>query len=190
MINAFSSRGHQSPAIILILSVWLLLTSCAGAVREPNLKDSRQTSCLIAGVPFYRQKAHQCGPASLAGVLNYWGVNVRPRDIAREIYSESARGTLGIDMALYAKRKALRASQYRSTPDDLKQRVSAGCPMIVMVDNGFWAFQQNHFMVVVGYDENHIIANSGDDQHKSVPIQHFTKAWERTNFWALRISPE
>ncbi|MEW6379214.1 MAG: C39 family peptidase [bacterium] len=187
-MDALTFRSHQSAAI-LIFSVWLLLNSCAG-IREASLTTSPRSSCLIAGVPFYRQKAHQCGPASLAGVLNYWGVNVLPRDIAREIYSESAGGTLGIDMALYARRRSLQACQYRSSPDDLKQRLGSGCPMIVMVDNGFWAFQQNHFMVIVGYDENHIIANSGDDRHKSVPLQQFMKAWERTNFWALLITPE
>lgn len=133
---------------------------------------------------------YQCGPASLAGVLNYWGVDVSPEEIAAEIYSPTARGTLNIDMILYVEKKGLRANQYRSSPSDLKRKIDSGYPLVVLVDYGFWIYQQNHFMIVLGYDENGIIVHSGRDRHKSLPFKEFLKSWERTKFWTLWITPK
>ncbi len=48
---------------------------------------------MIENVPFYPQETYQCGPASLAGVLNYWRIPEKPDDIAKDIFSENARGT-------------------------------------------------------------------------------------------------
>ena len=39
----------------------------------------------VKQVPFYPQTQYQCGPASLATVLNYWGRHVTPEQIAQEI---------------------------------------------------------------------------------------------------------
>jgi len=42
----------------------------------------------------------------------------------------------------------------------LKKNIDSGYPLIVLVDYGFWAFHSNHFMVVVGYNEDGVIVNS------------------------------
>jgi len=88
---------------------------------------------------------------------------VSPEDIASEIYSESAKGTLDVDMVH---------------------------PVIVLVDYGFWVYQQHHFMVVVGYDEKRILANSGKERLKSISFKRFLKSWKRTEFWTMLILPE
>ncbi|MBW1677951.1 MAG: peptidase C39 family protein [Deltaproteobacteria bacterium] len=163
-----------------------ILFSCAGA---PDVKESR-TSQIIESVPFYPQEAYQCGPASLAGVLNYWQTGVSPEDIAGEIYSESAKGTLDIDMISYAERKGLKAMQYKGSVEDIKRNIDSGYPVIVLVDYGFWVYQQNHFMVVIGYNENGILANSGRDRLKFIPFRDFLKLWKRTDFWTMLINPK
>ncbi len=179
------------PATLLTLAALPLFFSCARSLQEAKSRTSQSgTSHLIREVPFYSQEAHQCGPAALAGVLNYWGVAVLAGDIAREIYSKSAGGTLGMDMVFYAKRVSLESSQYRGSLEVLKLHIDSGCPMVVLVDYGFWVFQRNHYMVIVGYDESNVIANLGKDQLKLIPVQGFLKAWERAKFWALLITPE
>lgn len=144
---------------------------------------------LIENVPFYSQKADQCGPASLAGILNYWGIPVTPEEISSEIYSRSAKGTLNLDMILYARAKGLKATHYQGDLDDLRGKIDLGYPLIVLVDHGFFVYQQNHFMVVLGYYENGIIANSGKDRLKPFPVKNFLRSWERTKFWTLLITP-
>jgi len=50
-------------------------------------------------------------------------------------------------------------------------------------------YQQNHFMVIIGYHENGVIANSGKNQLKFIREEDFLKPWERTDFWTLLIKP-
>jgi ABC-type bacteriocin/lantibiotic exporter with double-glycine peptidase domain len=170
----------------LCLLILICLTSCA---VTPNLEESI-SSHLIGNVPFFPQEAFQCGPASLAGVLNYWGVNVSPEEIAMEIYSPSAGGTLNLDMIFYTEKKGMKAILYKGSIDDIKNKIDTGFPVIVLVDLGLWIYQQNHFMVVVGYNENGIVANSGKDRLKPIAKKNFIKTWERTNFWTLLITSQ
>jgi predicted double-glycine peptidase len=145
---------------------------------------------MIQNVPFHPQEEFQCGPASLAGVLNHWSINVSPEEIASEIYSKSAKGTLNIDMVLYVEKRGLKARQYRGSLEDVKSKIDAGYPLIVLVDEGFLVYQKNHFMVVIGYRGEGILANSGRGQHKFIPVKDFLRSWERTKFWTLLITPK
>ena len=165
-----------------MILLWLL--SC-GVTRYLN--ESRSPH-LIENIPFFPQEAFQCGPASLASVLNYWGIRVSPDEIATEIYSPSARGTLNLDMILYAEKKGTKAIYYQGSLEDIRNKIDLGYPVIVLVDLGFWIYQQNHFMVVVGYHENEIIAHSGKDRLKPIALKNFIKTWKRTNFWTLWIT--
>lgn len=182
-----SRTGIPSWGCPLILILILAFLASCTKTREVILSN---TSQVIEGVPFYPQETYQCGPASLAGVLNYWGLNTSPEEIAEEIYSESAKGTLSVDMVLYAERRGLKARQHRGSFEDIRMSIDSGHPLVVLVDYGFWIYEQNHFMVVVGYDETGIIANSGRDPLKSIPMGNFMRSWERTDFWTLLITPK
>jgi hypothetical protein len=172
-----------SPYIFLL--IFPLLLSCA---TNRNVIDHRN-ACIIEKVPFHPQETYKCGPASLSSVLDYWGVNVSPEDIAAEIFSESAKGTLNIDMTLYARNIGLEAVQYKGSIKDIRDNICLGYPVIVMVDYGFWVYQQNHFMVVIGYDKNVVIVRSGRDQFRLISEEKFVRAWKRTNFWTLLVKP-
>jgi ABC-type bacteriocin/lantibiotic exporter with double-glycine peptidase domain len=159
------------------------LISCITAKEIPESSHTRK----IENLPFHPQESYQCGPASLAGVLNYWGVAVTPDEVARNIFSASAGGTLTIDMVLYARQKGLSAEQYKGSLDNLRQNIDSGLPIVVLVDLGGVLLQMNHFMVIVGYTEFGILANSGKDHEKFIPEDDFLKSWEKTNFWTLRM---
>jgi len=173
------------PYSFVLIIVVLLLHSCATTNEIPEAKHKH----IIENVPFYPQETYQCGPASLAGVLNYWGVNVNSDDIAKEIFSKSAKGTLDIDMVLYAQRMGLDVNQYKGNMEDLKKNIESGYPVIVLVDYGFYLYQVNHFMVVVGYNEHGVTVNSGKNKNKFIPKESFIKTWERTKYWTLLIKP-
>ena len=176
--------AKAGPASLSFL-IFLLLFSCAGPPSSLPTKGTR----IVEGVPFYPQEEYQCGPASLAGVLNYYGVRVTPADIAAEIFSRDARGTLDMDMVFYAQKKGLKAERYGGSLEDLRRSVDSRQPLIVLVDHGFWVYQKSHFMAVVGYDEKSILVNSGKEEHKFLSQDSFSKTWERTKFWTLKITP-
>jgi ABC-type bacteriocin/lantibiotic exporter with double-glycine peptidase domain len=160
----------------------LLLSACATSRLRAHEGEK-----VIAGVPFYPQEDYQCGPASLAGVLNYLGSGTTPDKIAREVFSKTAGGTLTIDMVLYAQEKGFSAMDYSGSIKDLREKIDAGSPIVVMVDNGFWVWQKNHFMVVVGYNADGIVANSGGNERQFIANNRFLDIWRKTGFWSLLI---
>jgi ABC-type bacteriocin/lantibiotic exporter with double-glycine peptidase domain len=172
--------------LFILILAHVFLFSCASTREFTPTKNSQ----LIEDVPFFPQQEYHCGPASLAGVLNYWSVHISPEEIATEIYSKSAKGTLTVDMILYSERKNLKAQQYGGSLQDLRTNIDSGYPLIVLVDHGFWIYQQNHFMVVVGYNEKGIIANSGKDRLKFIPLKDFLRSWGKTKFWTLLVTPQ
>jgi ABC-type bacteriocin/lantibiotic exporter with double-glycine peptidase domain len=163
------------------------VSGCAGAAAR---QAGGAPVHVISNVPFYPQKKDQCGPASLAGVLGFRGVAVSPDEIAAEIYSPTAGGSLDSDLLRYAVKKGLRAERYRGGPEDLKAQIGRGNPLIVLVDYGFLSYRAHHFMVITGYDDHGVIANSGTDRSKYIPMGDFLKSWEKTGLWTLLIVPE
>ena len=179
------SRLPLAGVSLIILFVISFHWSCAG---QPQIL-SPKTTRMIEGVPFFPQEEFQCGPASLAGVLNYYSLRITPAEIAAEVFSRSARGTLDMDMVFYAQRKGMKAEQYAGSFEDLQSSVDSRRPLIVLIDQGFWVYQNNHFMVVVGYDKGGIVVNSGKEENKFISLDSFLKTWEKTKFWTLRITP-
>jgi len=181
--NTMSTPAWGLPCLFLALLCFLFSCATTRNVMETG------TARIIENVPFFLQETYQCGPASLAGVMHYWGVEASPEAIAEEIYSKSAKGTLGLDMVLYARKKGLDVVQSRGSIKSIKENIDLGYPVIVLIDYGFWVYQQNHFMVVVGYNEKGVVANSGRNQLKFIREEDFLKSWERTDFWTLLIKP-
>jgi hypothetical protein len=171
--------------LFLFLMAGVLLFSCVKHSVWAPFGDSQ----LIEDVPFFPQEKYQCGPASLAGVLNFWGVTLSPEEVGTDIFSPSARGTLDQDMVFYAESRGLKANRYRGSLEDLTEKVDSGYPLIVLVDRGYLVYQQNHFMVIVGYNPNGIIAHSGTDAREFIPLRSFLKSWEKTDFWTLLVRP-
>jgi predicted double-glycine peptidase len=148
------------------------------------------TSGEVENVSFYPQLAYQCGPASLAGVLNFYGKDVTPDQVAREIFRSGIGGTVPLDMVLYVRKKGLFANWYNGSGEDIQRAVDADVPLIVMVDFGFGNISKYHYMVVIGYGPEGIIANTGQEQKKEIKWKQFFSRWDRTKRWTLRIEPK
>lgn len=142
---------------------------------------------IINSVPFLPSEEFQCGPSSLAMVLNFLGMKIKPDEISKEIYSETAKGTAEFDMIIFAQKKGFKAIQYRGSIEDIKEKIKANKPLIVMTDESFWFYKKYHYMVVVGFDESNVIVNSGKDEHKRINLSDFYKKWQKTDFWTLLI---
>ncbi len=140
-------------------------------------------------IPFFPQKRYYCGPASLAGVMNYWKISVSPDEIADALSTEKHRGTLSLDLYLYAKRKGLRTHLLKRGFEELLDYLDRGFPVIVMVDLGMGPVQKNHFMVVVGYNRKGIFANSQDKRDRFFSFDEMDQIWKRTDYWGLVVSP-
>ncbi|HMK55314.1 MAG TPA: C39 family peptidase [Dissulfurispiraceae bacterium] len=170
---------------LAIIMVALLLSACSSSPVKPHVN-----AVVLDNVPFFPQEDYQCGPASLAGVLHYWGSSVDIGEIANAIFSKSARGTLTIDMVLYAERLGYSATQYSGSLDDLRSKIRAGYPLVVLVDYGIYVYRVDHFMDIIGYDDNGVIVNSVRSEKIYLSNEDFLKSWKRTNNWTLWIKPK
>ncbi len=193
MIIVCKSKGWAE--LRRIKNLWWILLFIFGAcsttdkVLNPEYREILPHR-LIENVPFFPQSDFQCGPSSLAGVLNYYGKNISPSHIADKIFRETVRGTLSIDMALYAREQGFISEWYSGNLKDLRKNIDSNRPLIAMVDLGLGPVQKPHYLVVVGYEPKGVIVNSGAHQHKRIPWNRFQNQWNRSNFWTLQIHPE
>ena len=138
-------------------------------------------------VPFSAQQPGECGPAALAMVANYYGQKVEPDAIAQAIYLPAIQGTLTADLASYARRFNFWVRQYPSNPSDLRQKLAAGVPVIVLGKFG----SHRHFFVVLGFDEfaGTVCVHSDQQAGLVMAQEQFWRVWDRADRWALLVCP-
>ncbi len=133
-------------------------------------------------VPYLSQTENNwCGPASLAMVLNYWGVSVTQEEIAPFIINPYDNLTHSDDIVEYAENLGFIAFYGSITIEELKEKISNEHPVIVLQ----WFspdYRVGHFRVVIGYDEQKIITHD-PILGQNHPFLHdeFFELWLRKN---------
>jgi ABC-type bacteriocin/lantibiotic exporter with double-glycine peptidase domain len=193
-----NDSGHperEFPAIVFTMGTALFilyvcfLGGCSTGAKELEIARPSQ-AVLLKDVPFFPQLDYQCGPASLAGVLNYYGDTVTPGEIAEAIYRQKIRGTVSLDMVLYARQRGFASKWYEGSAADVIGAVDSGSPLVVMIDLGFSLARAYHYMVITGYSSQGVIANTGTTPQKLISWERFMSQWEKTHNWTLLITPK
>lgn len=174
---------------LALLPVLLILTLLAGCATLPTGFAPPSGQGRVTGVPFHAQEDLQCGPASLAMVLNHLGDPVTPEEISRALFRKDLRGVVSLDLALYPRGRGFSSRFFRGSEKDIAAAVDAGQPLLVMVDQGFGGIRVLHFMVVTGYDGQGVLANSGRSQGLRLGWAEFLSAWDGADRWALLVTP-
>jgi predicted double-glycine peptidase len=176
-------------AVTLLLAVGL--TGCALSPDGKSSVFSAPTgSGKVENVPFYSQLTYHCGPACLAGVLNFYGDAVTANQIAKAIFRDNIHGTVTLDMVFYVRERGFSARWYSGNTNDIQGAVDGDVPLIVMIDLGFANLRKYHYMVVIGYNQEGIIVNSGKVAGKFMRWDRFLPLWQRAKCWTLRVEPE
>ena len=187
----------MSGRIQLLFSALLATTlGAAAGCASPSLDTVRADVAaghghLITAVPFIPQEEYQCGPASLAMVLQYYGAAVGQDEIARELYLPSVRGALNLDLEFYARRRGFSARSFAGTLERVRDELRRGHPLIVFQDLGFAVYPVPHFAVLVGYDDRAqaVVLHSGTTPYRLVSYAEFERTWARRRAWTLLITP-
>lgn len=171
----------------------LLLVACAGPSAEAlrAAVAAAPEAGRILPVPFFPQEEYQCGPAAVASVLAYWGIATEPAAIAEAIYLPRLRGTLSLDLLLYAEQRGLRAVLLPQSADALKVALRAGRPIIALLNVGSRLIPTWHYVVVVGYADGPraFLAHDGRHRERVFPYDDFTWRWQASGRWALLVEP-
>jgi ABC-type bacteriocin/lantibiotic exporter with double-glycine peptidase domain len=175
-----------------LLAVLLATAGCAAPVTLDAVRADVAAGHghLIAGVPFIPQEEYQCGPASLAMVLQYYGAAIGQEEIAQALYLPSVRGTLNLDLEFYARRRGFAARAFAGTLDAAKAELRRDRPLIVFQDVGVVSAVP-HFAVLLGYDERarSVVLHSGTEAYRVVAYDEFERTWARRRGWTLLVTP-
>jgi tetratricopeptide (TPR) repeat protein len=167
-----------------------LLAGCAAIQKSetPVLAAGLAPTIELETVPFYPQKAYQCGPSSLAMALTYSDLPITPDALKDQVYTPSQKGSLQIAM-IGATRRQGRIAYPIQGLNSLWPEIAAGYPVIVLQNLGLSWIPVWHYAVAVGYDfqENCIILRTGITERKLVSFARFEKTWARSNYWGMIV---
>nr|WP_251068337.1 PA2778 family cysteine peptidase [Marinobacter sp. C7] len=163
---------------------WPEPESVAGEVVLPN-------RVLLEDVPFYAQEKYQCGPASLAMMLNSQGLETDPDVLKELVYIPGRQGSLQVEMVAGARSHNMVVYPLKPRLADVLEEVSAGNPVLVMQNLLIDWWPQWHFAVVVGYDSDNetVILNTDTRKHYAMPYKTFHATWSRAERWAVVVLP-
>lgn len=178
-----------------LLLATIVLASCAAQNGGSVIRDIRErpeNGAFIEGVPFFPQETDMCGPAALASVIAYWGAATAMDDVSGKVYHEKIKGTLPLDMLIYAKELGYEATFYGGGLEDLKKRVSENTPLILFIDTGYKFYPRGHYIVVTGYNEKMrmVTAHSAMNADEPFSYERLLNAWSKTAYSTLLIRPK
>lgn len=178
-----------------LLACLLLLGGCASTPQSRQIQTSGPGFLPLAvelgDTPFYPQTQYQCGPAALATVLQYHGVEIIPEQLSGQVYIPERKGSLQLEMTAAARQQGMLPYILEPRLLDLFAEIDAGNPVLVLQNLGLEWLPQWHYAVVIGYDfeKQEIILRSGTSRRWITPVEVFERTWQRADFWALVIVP-
>ncbi|MEX0614415.1 MAG: PA2778 family cysteine peptidase [Methylophaga sp.] len=177
--------------VFLLASVFL--SACSHTPQTKALPSSSfaEAANELASVPFYPQTQYQCGPAALATVMQYRGVDVLPDDLVDKIYIPEKQGSLQIEMVATTREKGLVPYVIEPQLTAILAQIKAGHPVLVMQNLAYQWMPLWHYAVVVGFDvaNNELILRSGETKRWQTSFAAFERTWARADYWGLVIVP-
>ncbi|MBA2780234.1 PA2778 family cysteine peptidase [Billgrantia kenyensis] len=180
-------RQNARLAGVLLLGL-VLLTGCAST---PRLAETTQqaipSQAWVDDVPFHAQREYQCGPASLAMVLNHDGVDVSMEALIPQVFIPGREGSVQPEMLATVRRHGRVPFVLNDNFDALLTEIAAGHPVVVMQNLSLPAWPMWHYAVAIGYDleANELTLHSGEEAERIESFRRFDATWARSDRWAF-----
>lgn len=145
----------------------------------------------LADTPFFSQTELQCGPATLATLLQAIGRPVSPTELTPQLFVPERGGSLQIEMLAAPRRHDALATRLPEQLEAVLREVAAGHPVGVMQNLALdWA-PMWHFAVLIGYDLDRAqaILRSGTTREQRLDLLTFERTWARAQRWAFAVLP-
>ena len=182
---------HPVYRLVFFLFLVVLLSGCTTRTyRKPAIEWSAE-SVELKQVPFYPQTRYQCGPASLASILNSSGLDVDLKNLVDEVYLPGRKGTLQVEIIAAVRRYGRVPYQIDQNPKSIMDQLEQGLPVLVLLNLGYKLIPTYHYAVVIGYEpvKDMMILRSGRNYRLLMPRQQFLSAWRKTANWGLTVLP-
>ncbi|UCC97106.1 MAG: tetratricopeptide repeat protein [Phycisphaerales bacterium] len=149
--------------------------------------QSLKPSTVISGVPFFKQKQYDCGPAALACVYNFLGVKQDPEEISQRLYNREHKGSLNLKLLIDAREQGLEATMYSGSFEHIRQAIDNEVPLILMLSEDE---DSMHYVVAVGYEGDNlstIIVHDGYEAFKQQSRQALEQKWSATGYCTIEM---
>ena len=168
------------------------ISACASSPQTRLLLDNPPDLPAVvelSEVPFFPQQQYHCGPAALAGIINYRGTTVEPDEIASLIYIPDLKGSLQVEIAATTRQFDLLPVQLDGQLESLLKELAAGNPIFVLQNLAIDVYPVWHYEILIGYDleQRHMILRSGVNRRIIRNFALFEKTWQRAGHWALAV---
>ncbi len=169
----------------------LLLCGCAGVPQTRALLSDPPPelgrSFELEEVPFFPQERYQCGPAALATVLGWGGVEVTPEQLEPRVYLPERQGSLQAELIAAARRYQRISYPLDPVLTAVLREVKAGHPVLVLQNLAFSWYPRWHYAVVVGFDleRREVVLRSGTHKRHIQSLRSFEYTWRRAGHWAV-----
>lgn len=143
----------------------------------------------IIRVNFNPQRDYECGPASLATMLQWQGLNISDSRLVPQIYIPERKGSLQIEMLATVRRYGFIPYIINKSMTALLEEIKAGSPVLVLQNLGLESYPKWHYAVVIGYDINkdEIIFRSGEIKRHVNSFSLFERTWRRGKYWGFIV---
>lgn len=176
---------------LLFFVLSLALSGCAFLSAGPlHQAPGGPVRAMVENVPFFAQEELQCGPAALAMALNWSGTAVQPSELVPEVFTPGLKGSLQSAL-IGASRRHGRVAYPIAGSEALLTELSAGHPVIVLVNLGLSWYPKWHYAVAIGFDQEReeIILHSGLTAEEHLSSRVFLNVWRRSDYWGLLVLP-
>jgi tetratricopeptide (TPR) repeat protein len=184
--------NRRAGRLVCALIFSLGISACATSPQTRLLLDNPPDLPVVvelSAVPFFPQQQYHCGPAALAGIINYQGTEVVPDEIARLVYIPDLKGSLQVEIVAATRQFDLLPVQLDGQLESLLHELAAGNPIFVLQNLAIDAYPIWHYEILIGYDleQRHMILRSGVNRRITRTFALFEKTWQRADHWALAV---
>ena len=176
----------------ILLSASLIAQSACSRYTRPDYSNlPPEEAYLIGNVPFFPEKDHLCGPASLQALFGFWNVPVTREEIANAVFLPQIRGAFNFDLVNFARSRGFQTEEPDGSIDRIERTVRSNRPVIAFLNLGTALFPLGHYVVIIGYDhrKKELIFHSGQNEFERMTYSRFDAQWESTNRWMLILLP-
>jgi len=187
-----SNKVDAAFNLLALVALVLACAACAGSgpLLSPEVqRNTLPESVELEQTPFFPQEDYQCGPAALATVLTYSGIEIAPEQLVDKVYIPGRRGSLQVEMLAAA--RSLGRLPYVLEPalGSLMAELAAGRPVLVLQNLGLSFAPVWHYAVVAGYDagSEEFILRSGITERRVISAGKFGRSWAASDNWAMVV---